>query len=124
MHLHRFRVDYICVAQGELVAGLYDARTDSPTQGQSSLLRLDAQAPQALVIPTGVVHGFYFPVGTIYLHGMTTPWDGKDEFRSNWNDPAFGIDWPMSAPLISEQDQHAPPLAHMLDTLRALSAQA
>jgi dTDP-4-dehydrorhamnose 3,5-epimerase len=114
MQLHRHRVDYVCVAVGTLIAGLYDARAGSATHGQSCMLQLHADDRQALVIPTGVLHGFYFPLHTLYLQGMSTPWDGKDDHRCHWQDPALGLHWPAPAPIVSELDRTAPGLAEML----------
>lgn len=113
MQVHRFRTDYLCVASGEIMAGLHDLRPDSPTQGRSCMIRLSADTRQALVIPTGVLHGFYFPVDTIYLQGMTTLWSGTDDHRCAWQDPDLGLDWPTRHPIVSELDQQSPVLADM-----------
>jgi dTDP-4-dehydrorhamnose 3,5-epimerase len=118
MQVHRSRVDYLCVAQGELLAGLYDARLESATHGQSCMVTLNAHTRQALVIPTGVVHGFYFPVDTLYLQGMTTLWDGKDDLRCDWQDPALDLGWPNRTPIVSDLDREAPRLADMLQSFR------
>jgi len=113
MQVHRYRTDYICVASGEVVAGLYDLRPNSPTRALSCLLRLESDRPQALVIPTGVVHGFYFKSNTIYMQGMSEPWDGKDDFRCKWNDPELKLDWPTTNPVTSELDGNAASLADL-----------
>lgn len=113
MQVHCFRTDYLCVASGKIIAGLYDLRPDSPTRGRSCMIPLSAQSRQALVIPTGVMHGFYFPVDTIYLQGMTTLWSGTDDHRCAWHDPALALDWPATHPIVSHLDQRAPTLADM-----------
>lgn len=33
------------------------------------------------------------------------------------NDPAIGVDWGVEAPLLSDKDTHAPPLADMISVL-------
>jgi len=113
MQVHCFRTDYLCVVSGEIIAGLYDLRPDSPTKGQSCMMALSAQGRQALVIPTGVLHGFYFPVDTIYLQGMTTLWSGEDDHRCAWNDTSLGLNWPSEHPIVSELDHQSPSLARM-----------
>lgn len=111
MQVHLHRVDYLAPLRGSLIAGLYDLRPDSPTHGRSCLRPLHADDQQVLIIPTGVLHGFFFPEDSLYLQGMSTPWNGEDDLRCHWNDPMLRLDWPTQTPVLSELDRAAAPLA-------------
>jgi dTDP-4-dehydrorhamnose 3,5-epimerase len=65
-HLHgEMTLRYLCV-EGSVWVGLYDDRNDSPTKGNSMLVKLDnvGENYRMLVIPPGVWNGFqenFFP---------------------------------------------------------------
>ena len=107
MQVHRYRTDYLCVVSGEALAGLYDLRPDSPTNGLSCLLPMTAEERCVVIIPPGVMHGFFFKVNTFHTQGFSIPWTGDDDFRCLWNDPNLGLEWPTSNPIISDLDRQA-----------------
>lgn len=57
-HYHLQQQDYFCVLRGKAKVVLYDQRNDSVTHGEINEFPFDADKPQVLVIPVGVVHGF------------------------------------------------------------------
>lgn len=114
VHVHARHVDYLTMAYGELVLGLRDLRALSPSHGLSVLLTLSAEDPHLVVIPVGVAHGFYFPKPACHIYSVTTAFDGSDEFGCRWDDPGLELSWPCSAPLLSERDRAAGPLAELL----------
>jgi dTDP-4-dehydrorhamnose 3,5-epimerase len=58
-HEHTEQADYFAfVGPGDFRLYLWDARTDSPTYGHRSLLVAGESAPQAVIVPAGVVHGY------------------------------------------------------------------
>jgi hypothetical protein len=70
VHAHRYHVDYLTMAFGEMVLGLHDLRAASPTRGLTAMLRLSADNLHLVVVPTGVAHGFFFPgPGLPHLRG-------------------------------------------------------
>ena len=76
----------------------------------------------AVVIPEGVAHGFYYPEPTVHLYGMTEEFDPADDLGCTWNDPALGLAWPCTAPILSARDAAAPPLSVLRDAVRAAFA--
>ena len=105
-------------AQGRLVqvltGSIYDVALDlrvgSPTYGAHVSRTLTASRPELLWIPAGFAHGVAFlesetRVAYKASHSEYTP-SAKRSIR--WNDPALGIDWPISQPVLSEQDRQAP----------------
>ncbi len=114
VHVHPRHADWFVVVTGRAVAGLRDARRASPTQGRVESLWLEADAPCALLVPPGVVHGLFFPVESLLATVETFHYDPGEEFHCRWDDPALGIEWPCSAPLLSDQDRDAPPYGEMV----------
>ena len=51
---HDKTTDRLCVAQGQLLIVLFDARTDSPTYGTINRFRLGTASPGLLVVPPGI----------------------------------------------------------------------
>ena len=111
VHVHLKHRDYLMVIAGQMSLGLADLRSDSPTAGIGTVLTLDPAEPQAVVIPPGVAHGFYFEVPSIHLYAVDHYWDHDDELGCQWDDPDLGLDWPVSDPTLSERDSELPSLA-------------
>lgn len=89
-----------------------DLRPDSPTYLRWEAAELTASNRRALYIPPGLAHGFQtLADDTEVFYQMTDMYapDLADGVR--WNDPAFGIDWPVADPILSERDAAYPLLA-------------
>lgn len=107
VHVHIRHCDYLTVVKGSALVGLRDLRPASPTFGRSALVELDALRPQALTIPCGVAHGFYFPQPSLHVYAVSCYFDPRDELGCRWDDPALQIDWPVSRALVSDRDREA-----------------
>jgi dTDP-4-dehydrorhamnose 3,5-epimerase len=114
VHVHVKHVDLLTMISGEMLLGLRDLRAFSPTFGLSMMATLSVEDAHLVVIPPGVAHGFYFARPAGFVYGVTTAFDGSDEFGCQWDDPALELDWPCSAPVLSERDMKAAPLAELL----------
>jgi dTDP-4-dehydrorhamnose 3,5-epimerase len=112
LHWHNRRYDYLVPVLGRIVVGLVDLRAGSPTESSAEVVEVMAERG-AVVIPTGVGHGFWSPEPTIAMYAITEYWDPDDELGVRWDDPALGIPWPEEIvdPLLSERDAALPPLA-------------
>ena len=104
VHVHWRHSDFLTVVAGRATIGLHDLRHGSPTEGAGTTVELAAESPQAIVIPTGVAHGFYFHEPSIHVYAVTHDWDPADELGCRWNDPELQIPWPCSHPMLSERD--------------------
>lgn len=120
VHVHPRHADYLSVLGGWMLLGLHDMRPGSTTYRMSTILRLCGDLPEAAFIPPGVAHGFYCAEAVEYAYALDSYWDQAGDLGCIWNDPALGIDWPASIPLLSPRDVDAPSYA----TLTAALAKA
>jgi dTDP-4-dehydrorhamnose 3,5-epimerase len=113
VHAHFAHADYLVVVEGEFVFGLCDLRADQPTHGLRAMFTMTGQAPQALIIPPGVAHGFYTLKAGIQFYGMTHYWTIDDDLCCRWDDPALALPFPAKGPIISERDAAGMTFAQM-----------
>ncbi|EKV26541.1 dTDP-4-dehydrorhamnose 3,5-epimerase [Caenispirillum salinarum AK4] len=82
-----------------------DLRPDSATFGQWHGVELTAENRRMLIVPRGFAHGFMTLTDeTEMLYFVTAAYDPERERGVRWNDPRFGIRWPMDPVVISEKD--------------------
>ena len=115
LHFHRQQSDYWCVLVGVALIGLFDLRAGSPTEGKKAEIRVDtAEGRQAIHIPPGVAHGYYAETVVMLEYLVDAYYTGQDEVGLAWDDPAVGIEWPSSRPILSVRDRSNPSLAEVL----------
>ena len=112
------------VADGHMILRIHDIREESPTRGTGTLIDLKGDDPTTIYLPPGVAHGFYFPVATSYFYALSQHWTSNDELGCSWNDPALGLSWPVTAPLLSERDKTAGSYRKMVEAFRGRQATA
>jgi len=100
-----------CV-RGALWDVILDVRDGSPTFGKWFGAELTADNRRMMYVPRGFAHGF------ITLVDETEAFYFADEFYApelergiRWNDPAFGIQWPIDPVVLSEKDRSHPGFA-------------
>jgi len=97
-----------CV-RGRLWDVLLDLRPKSPSYLRHQALVLDQDNRDAVYIPPGVAHGFQTLVDeTEVFYQMTDYFAAELQAGLRWNDPQFGIPWPLPATVISERDESLP----------------
>jgi dTDP-4-dehydrorhamnose 3,5-epimerase len=104
--------------EGKLVrctsGGIYDVIVDvrpfSKTYLQHFGVELTAEAQSALYIPPGMLHGFQTLTDAADVYYQMTDFYAPElSFGARWNDPAFGIRWPLAHDLtITERDATYP----------------
>lgn len=111
----------VFVVQGEILDVCVDLRKSSPTFGKSFQIKLTAENHQQLFVPAGFAHGFYvLSPQADFFYKCSDYYSPEHERTLLWNDPALGIDWPLTAqPILSEKDQLGLPLkeSEIFDTL-------
>ncbi len=95
----------MCVG-GLIFDALIDLRPDSPTYRKTFAAELSLANRCMLYVPAGVAHGFMSLEDNSYVQyqigGNYTPEAARGV---RWNDPQFGIAWPMQPLVISERDR-------------------
>jgi dTDP-4-dehydrorhamnose 3,5-epimerase len=100
------------VTCGEVYDVAVDLRPQSPAFRQWTGHTLSAANRKALYIPHGVAHGFQTLTDDAEVFYQMSEAYHADLARGvRWNDPAFGIVWPIPAPILSDQDASRPDFA-------------
>jgi dTDP-4-dehydrorhamnose 3,5-epimerase len=99
------------VARGEVLDVAVDVRLGSPNFGKWVSAVLSGENHMQIYIPKGFAHGFVVRSETAdFLYKCSDYFDAADDRGVLWNDPAIGIDWQTSSPILSEKDQRYLPL--------------
>lgn len=102
----------VSVLEGEVYDVAVDIRRGSPTFGKWAGVMLTAENHRHFWIPEGFAHGFcVVSEHATFSYQCTDLYDAKADGGVRWDDPAIGIDWPISDPLLSDKDTKAPLLA-------------
>jgi len=108
------------VVRGEAYLLAVDIRKGSPTLGKWYGRRVTERDRLQVFAPAGFARGFCALSETVDVQYMVTGlWNPKAESGIRWNDPALGIDWPVSAPKVSPKDAAAQTLAQWLARLES-----
>jgi dTDP-4-dehydrorhamnose 3,5-epimerase len=98
--------------RGAIVDIILDLRPDSPTYKQWEAFELNEENKRQLLVPKGFAHGFQTVsdhVEVTYL--VSARYNGAAEGGVRWNDPAFGIAWPLAPTEMSDKDKQWPDFA-------------
>jgi dTDP-4-dehydrorhamnose 3,5-epimerase len=117
VHVHHRHSDYLTLVRGSATVGLRDLRRGSSTSGLATVVEMSAADMTAIVIPTGVAHGFLFHEPSMHVYSVSHYWDMVDELGCKWDDPALEIPWPDIEPHLSPRDATAGPLRELMDAL-------
>ena len=99
----------VSVSLGSVFDVAVDIRQNSPTFGSWYGVELTQENQWQLWIEPGLAHGFVVTSPFAHFHYKCTDfYCPEDEGSIRWNDPAIGITWPVSEPILSEKDCHAP----------------
>ena len=102
----------VSVLEGEVYDVAVDIRRGSPTFGRWTAVMLTAENKRHFWIPEGFAHGFaVVSERAVFTYQCTAAYDAAADACIRWDDAAFGIDWPIAEPLLSDKDARAPFLA-------------
>ena len=95
--------------RGSLYDVAVDLRPDSDTYCRWYGTELSADNGRMLYIPIGMAHGFQTLEDGTEIHYQMSHYYVADQARGvRFDDPAFGIDWPLPDPIVSERDRQFP----------------
>jgi dTDP-4-dehydrorhamnose 3,5-epimerase len=96
-----------CV-RGALWDAIVDLRPNSPTFGKSFGAELSAENRRMLYVPKGFAHGFVtLSDATEALYFVDEFYGPEQERIARWNDPKYGIQWPIAPVVLSDKDRDA-----------------
>lgn len=102
------------VLEGEVWDVVVDIRRGSPSFGKSAAVVLSAENRRQFWIPEGFAHGFVvLSERALFSYLCTALYDRECDAAIRWNDAQLAIDWPVSAPALSDKDAQAPFLADL-----------
>jgi dTDP-4-dehydrorhamnose 3,5-epimerase len=95
--------------RGSIFDVIADLRPASTTFGQHIKILLDTENRTMLYIPEGFAHGFLTLEDNTEVFYQMSQFYSPDHARGfRWNDPKFGIEWPLDVRVISDRDRNYP----------------
>jgi len=102
----------VYVLAGEVFDVAVDLRRGSPTFGGWHGVVLSGENKRQFWVPPGFAHGFCVTSETaLFAYKCTELYAPQNERSIRWDDPDLAIDWPVTAPQVSDKDRVAPLLA-------------
>ena len=97
-----------CTA-GRIHDVLLDLRPDSPTCLGWEAVELSAENRRLVYVPRGFAHGFQALTDDAKVSYQISEFYAPELARGvRWDDPAFGIEWPLGDPILSDRDRSYP----------------
>jgi dTDP-4-dehydrorhamnose 3,5-epimerase len=98
--------------RGAIAGVAVDVRPESPTYRNHVMVQMSADNRRALYLPPYVGHGFQtLADNTEVLYQVSDVYETAEEQGFRWNEPEFGIEWPLAVSVISDKDANWPLLA-------------
>jgi len=98
--------------RGAMFDVVLDLRLDSPSFGKWYGAELTAENGRMLYLPEGCAHGYQTLEDRTEMHYMASEVYTPGAARGvRFDDPAFGIQWPLAVTAVSEQDRNWPLVA-------------
>ncbi|WP_458756107.1 dTDP-4-dehydrorhamnose 3,5-epimerase [Afipia sp. TerB] len=95
--------------RGAIFDVVLDLRPDSPSYGEWYGVELSDENGRMLYLPEGCAHGYQVLEANTEMFYMTSAFYTPHAVRGvRFDDPAFGIEWPLAVTEMSEQDRSWP----------------
>jgi len=99
-------------SRGAVCDVVVDLRPGSPAYCRWEAVELTPDNGRMIYIPEGFAHGFQtLTADAEVLYQMFEFYSPGHAAGVRWDDPAFGIVWPLKNPILSEKDRSYPPFA-------------
>ena len=97
-----------CV-RGRIWDAIVDIRPQSPTYCRWFGAELSEENGRMLLVPKGFAHGFVALTDDVVVNYQVSAfYTPGSEGGARWNDPAFGIEWPVPVLDMSDKDRNWP----------------
>jgi dTDP-4-dehydrorhamnose 3,5-epimerase len=112
MHFQRAPMEEVKIVRctrGAILDTIIDLRPGSPTYCQWISVELTEDNRRMLYIPFGFAHGYQTLVDGVetYYH-VSAAYSPEHASGVRWNDPRFGLRWPLEPTVISARDRDWP----------------
>ena len=95
--------------RGTIYDAIIDLRSQSPTFKQWFGVKLSADNRDMLYIPEGFAHGYQaLEDNTEVFYQVSESYHPESAQGVRWDDPSFGIEWPLGQPTLSTKDSSWP----------------
>ena len=100
------------VTKGAVLDVAVDLRKGSPNYCKWVGVELSAENKRMLFIPRGFGHGFVTLTDDVdFCYKADNLYDHPSDRSIRFDDPAIGVDWGVTDPILSDKDKNAPLLA-------------
>lgn len=98
-------VKIVRCTRGAIYDVAVDLRVGSQTRGRHAAVELSAANGRMLYVPRGCAHGFQTLADDTEVFYQMSEFYAPESGRGvRWNDPAFGISWPLTPPILNARD--------------------
>jgi dTDP-4-dehydrorhamnose 3,5-epimerase len=95
--------------RGSMFDVVLDLRPESPSYRKWYGVELSAENSRMLFVPENCAHGYQTLEDNTEMHYMTSGYYTPGAARGvRFDDPAFGIQWPLAVTVVSDQDRNWP----------------
>jgi dTDP-4-dehydrorhamnose 3,5-epimerase len=102
------------VTRGAIFDVAIDLRPDSPTYLRWAGVELSDANRKIMYLPTGCAHGYQtLTDNSEVFYFVSAPYSPPHQRGVRWDDPAFGIAWPLAPTRINERDATYPDVDRM-----------
>jgi dTDP-4-dehydrorhamnose 3,5-epimerase len=102
-------VKIVRFTRGTVFDVIVDLRRDSPTHGRWEGFELSSENRRSIYIPKGFAHGFQTLTDNAEVAYQISAFFAPDSAAGfRYDDPAFGVDWPLPVSVISRRDLEWP----------------
>lgn len=100
---------FVRAVHGAIFDVAVDLRPGSPTFRKWAAADLSAANRRAMYLPPGVAHGYQtLTDGAEVMYFVSAAYSPSHARGVRWDDPAFGIEWPLAPTMIHERDAGYP----------------
>jgi dTDP-4-dehydrorhamnose 3,5-epimerase len=106
-------------SRGAILDVAVDFRLGSPSFAQWVGVELSQENGRQLLVPKGYLHGFVTLTEDAEVqYKCTDLYSPEHDGAIRWDDTQIGVDWGITAPILSDKDQKAPLLADVTSPFR------
>jgi dTDP-4-dehydrorhamnose 3,5-epimerase len=105
----------VTCATGAAFDVVLDLRSNSPMYGRALWFQLNENQGKSIYVPKGCAHGFQTLADhTLILYMISPAYNAKAAKGVRWDDPNFGIPWPLkNEAILSKKDRMLPLLSEI-----------